>query len=84
MNTNEIIIEPQMIKEIELCEIWISQQKKCDKINRKRSSYGYKHDVERWAKQYICNDSFKIAALNTGLMIKTADKQNEYYNINCK
>lgn len=82
-----ITIEPQMIKEIELCEKWINTiGKRTNTINRRRSSYGYKHDVERWAGQYICNDSFKIAAKSCGLMIETADRHglNEYYNLSNK
>lgn len=84
MKIEKIIIEPQMIKEIELCEKWINLVAiRTKRINKKRTSYGYKHDAERWAGQYICNDSMKLAARNIGLMIKAADKEglNEYYNI---
>lgn len=83
---NEIIIDPEMIQEITLCENWISLQKKTQRINNNRSSYGYKHDVERWTEKngnrsYISNDSFKAAARNMGLKVGDSGAKNEHYNL---
>ena len=50
-------------------------------INRKRSSYGLKHDTERWAGTYISNEAFKAAASQLGLMTASAGTINQYYNI---
>ena len=52
-------------------------------INRKRSSYGLKHDVERLAGTYISNEAFKAAARKCGLK-SVQSGTNEYYNIYIK
>jgi len=70
-------------KEIELCIKWIETVPEITtEINKDRTSYGYKHDVERWAGVYVCNDSFKEAAKQYGLLTKQATGQNEWYNLN--
>jgi len=71
------------IKEIDLCLRWInSMPKHTTKINYRCSSYGFKHDVERWAGTYISNDSFKTAAKIAGLMTAPSGNLNECYNLN--
>lgn len=71
-----------MEKEINLCIKWLQTVPTVTKaINYERSSYGYKHDVERWAQTYISNDSFKMAAHRMGLTVVQVSQQNECYNI---
>jgi hypothetical protein len=74
--------EIKIQKEINLCSEWIrTVPKRTTKINKNRSSYGWKHDVERWAGVYISNDSFKTAAKIAGLMTVPSGCSNECYNI---
>lgn len=70
--------------EIYLCVEWIKTVPKITtKINKDRSSYGYKHDVERYFGTYVCNDSFKAAAKLVGLktIIQFKGSPNEFYNL---
>lgn len=68
--------------EINLCTKWLQTVPTVTKaINYERSSYGYKHDVERFAQTYISNDSFKIAAHRMGLKAVQVSPLNECYNI---
>ncbi len=70
--------------QIQHCINWIGKYcRKTNTINRKRSSYGLKHDVERWAGTYISNEAFKSAAAICGLK-STPSAKNEYYNIYIK
>jgi hypothetical protein len=58
---------PLELIQIELCEIFINQF--CQptiKPNRNRSTYGFKHDVEKWCGRYIFSGAFAQAALNMG------------------
>lgn len=74
-------------REISLCIEWIQSVPTITKaINYDRSSYGYKHDVERWAQTYISNDSFKMAAHRMGLMEKPkpGSTLNYCYNLKIK
>ena len=68
--------------EIQHCINWIRSCCTITKaINYDRSSYGLKHDVERWAGCYISNDAFKATASQIGLMTAPAGTINEYYNL---
>lgn len=68
--------------EIEYCVRWIQTVPKItNNINTDRSSYGFKHDVERWVGKYISNDSFKFAARRCGLMSVKVSELNECYNL---
>ena len=81
--TEEQLEAAKIQNEIELCVEWIRTIPKITtKINKDRTSYGYKHDVERHFNTYISNDSFKAAAKICGLMTKQATAQNEWYNLN--
>ncbi len=80
--TEEQLEAAKIQHEINLCVEWIRTVPKITKtINKWRSSYGYKHDVERHFNTYISNDSFKAAAKICGLMTKQATGQNEWYNL---
>jgi len=80
--TEEQLKAAKIQNEIELCVEWIETIPEITtKINKNRTSYGYKHDVERWAGVYISNDSFKEAAKQCGLLTKQATEQNEWYNL---
>ena len=70
-------------KQVEFCIRWIAEfTTKTNEINKSISSYGYKHLVENWCGEYISNDSFKLAARSSGLMIEPlAEIENELYNL---
>lgn len=69
-------------KQVELCVEWILNVPTItNKINKLRTSYGYKHDVERYFHTYISNDAFKEGAKRCGLMVERATELNEFYNI---
>ena len=69
-------------KQVELCVEWILNVPKItSSINKTRSSYGFKHNVETYFQTYISNDAFKEGAKRCGLMTEKASKENEYYNL---
>lgn len=56
--------------EVDVCLVFIQTREKIETINRKMSSYGWKHEAEQWCrenKQLFCNhiseDAFIIAAM---------------------
>lgn len=67
-----------MKKEVQLCIDWLNNQKKIKTINYSRSSYGYKHLVEKWSGQYISNEDFIEALRILGIKHKRANERNYY------
>ena len=62
--------KPPREEEVRLCQEWIQTFASSRKtINTKRSSYGLKHVVERWARIYVSNGAFLQAVANLGLEI---------------
>ena len=58
------------------------QVKPMKTLNRKRTSYGWKHLVEDWAGEYVSNETFIEAMHQLGFKSKpTADTPNFYFNI---
>ncbi|MBS1015399.1 hypothetical protein [Acetobacter persici] len=51
----------------EICREWIDAQRIRSTLYKKRSTYGYKHDVERWAGTYISQDAFNKALDQLGI-----------------
>ena len=45
---------------------WLNDKEKTKTINRRHSSYGYKHMVEESAGHYISNGAFIVAAIHCG------------------
>ena len=59
------------LHEIAACADWIRRQRTLKSFNRRHTSYGYKHYVERWfdvrgAHVYVSNGSFIAAAIGLG------------------
>jgi len=82
--TEEQLEAAKIQHEINLCVEWIKIVATITtSINKDRSSYGWKHDVERHFNTYVCNDSFKAAAKLAGLKTKPqfVGGLNEYYNL---
>lgn len=57
--------------EVAACADWIKEQRPIKSLNRRHSSYGYKHKVERWIRGrgghlYVANGSFIAAAIGMG------------------
>lgn len=62
----------EFLDEVETCARWLEKQTKIKTVNRKHTSYGYKHSVERWVDsysdvhQYISNGAVIAAAVGLG------------------
>ena len=76
--------------QVRLCCDWLQTfGRKTKTIRRQRSSYGYKHEVERWASSsgkhvYISNGAFIVAAKRAGYTIEQADhalSPNAFFNL---
>ena len=70
--------------EIELCKLWINQfTAPTVNFRHDRSSYGYKHNVERYFHTYISNYAFKSATKELGVKFKPDDPMgiNEIYKL---
>jgi len=67
------------LEEIAACADWIRRQEKTKSFNMRRTSYSYKHAVERWFKHrggphlYVSNGSFIAAALGLGFDAKPSE-----------
>ena len=57
-------------KMVGICVQWLGHQTIIKSINMRRSSYGIKHIVEKWADTYVSNDSFIEAVKLTGIPYK--------------
>ena len=58
-------------EEVQLCCDWLDLVLQRKTINRKRSSYGYKHEVQRYFGQYVSNGAFIAALIIKGVPYKT-------------
>jgi hypothetical protein len=77
------------LDEIAMCADWAKLQQPTKAINRRHSSYGYKHHVESWCRKrnkcgedlptYFANGSFIAAAVGLGFEFNRADP-NVYFN----
>jgi hypothetical protein len=71
--------------QVAACVDWIGVQQIIQSFNTASSSYGYKHDVERWIEKrggphlHVANGSFIAAAVGLGLEWKAADRLNLYF-----
>lgn len=64
-----------LLDEVAAAADWIKRQQTIKSFNRKNTSYGYKHSVEKWfqnrgAGQYVANGAFIAAALGLGHEVK--------------
>jgi hypothetical protein len=50
-------------------------------VNRRHSSYGWKHIAEKWAETYICNGVMIAAAYHMGVAVKINDSPNPMLSI---
>lgn len=67
-------------EQVDVCKEWIKQNLRPTKVIIKRmSSYGYKHEVEKWANTYISNGAFILAMIEMGYNFE-ADGPNAYFN----
>ena len=71
--------------EVELVMKWAregyAQERKT--INKRITSYGLKHYVERTMRKYVCNDSFVEAMLKLGFKGRRIEN-SEFYFFNIK
>jgi len=64
------------LDEIATCAEWLKRINQIETINKRHTSYGYKHSVERWRRSptstgestpsYVANGSFIAAAVGLG------------------
>ena len=78
-------------KEVETCLEWMkAMAKKTKRFNRKTTSYGLKHQVERWSGGYVREHSFIKAAEIAGFKAdrpqadRFPDDPSANYNISFK
>ena len=73
------------VVEIEKAIEWIHANAEMRKtINKRYSSYGLKHIAEKWAKQYISNDSLIEAMCQCGYNIQRCHPTSPNYWFNIK
>lgn len=78
--------------EVAACADWIKEQRSIKTLNRRHTSYGYKHRVEKWIGDrggphlYIANGSFIAAAIGLGFDFRPAHPRspNCYFNFSEK
>ena len=73
------------VVEIEKAIEWIRANAEMRKtINKRYTSYGLKHIAERWAKEYISNDSLIEAMCQCGYNIQRCSPSSPNYWFNIK
>lgn len=66
----EMLLSDRGLQEVAICASWLELQQPIKTIVRDRTSYGYKHDVEKWSGEYVSNGALIAAALGMGLDFK--------------
>ena len=70
------------IKELDACCDWLEPMRKNKHVNRRRSSYTYKHMVEVETGLYIPNGVFIVAAIHRGFKFeRTIRGTNAIFNM---
>jgi len=64
------------IDQIKTCIGWLKTKQTQKTINRKASSYGIKHIIERELDTYVCNGSFIAAVIHVGIPYERANTPN--------
>jgi len=72
------LLEVHSVNGFLLCEQWLKIVDYNTIFNKKRSSYGYKQLVEKWADSYISNGTFIVATLANQIEI-----QEDNQGLNC-
>jgi len=81
---NELLTD-DACRQFNLAVAWLKQCPRTKTINRRKSSYGLKEEVEDWAHGYVGNGAFIAAALHLGYKtILTDGYPNAYLNISKK
>lgn len=70
-------------KQVEMARKWLKEKAiRIASINKKSTSYGWKHIAEKYVRSYISNGAFIHAAMLEGFKVKQVeDSQNAYLNI---
>lgn len=74
--------ETRIFDEIERSSTWVGQRIWTKTVNRRHTSYGYKHMVELWSRNqkltcsYVCNGAFIVAAVALGVPFQVIDSVN--------
>jgi hypothetical protein len=55
------------INQVQTCINWLNSIKRTKTINKRSSSYGYKHEAERAYKTYVTNGAFIAAVIHLGI-----------------
>lgn len=53
-------------EQFEQCLRFLAHVEPTTEFNRRRASYGFKHDCERWCGRYVSNGMFIAAAIHAG------------------
>lgn len=65
--------DAEKIKQIETCVDWLKSKKLQKNFNKRTSSYGIKHIIEREQNTYIANGCFIAAVIKFGIPYKRKD-----------
>lgn len=85
----EEMLKPSSIAEFMRAVAYLQTKEKSRRVSRKSTSYGYKHEAERFHKDrasdadhYVANGLFIVAALHLGFSVKRdGDSPNAFINI---
>jgi hypothetical protein len=81
-------VDPKPVdpRQVAVCVRWLAALgTPIKQIDYHRTSYGRKHDVQRWADEYISNGAFIAAALGMGYKARTMEcSPNMHFNITRK
>jgi len=93
-NDDNKLDEPkdEFVEQVQRAREWLEGLPKTARFNRRATSYGYKHEAERWLRAsrsgrqncYISNGALIVAALISGFKVKRSagfDSPNAYLNI---
>ena len=79
-----------LLREVDSAEIWLAVCEQTKAINTRSSSYGLKHEAERWCRMrghegggYICNGALLMAAVRLGFKVQRCSltSPNAWLNI---
>jgi len=79
-------LQDQLLDNVEQIQDVVSWLEDIDKIvsfNKRHSSYGLKHIVEKYAHRYVANGSFIVGSVLSGFKVQIATP-NAYFNISEK
>jgi hypothetical protein len=63
-----------LAREVAVATAWLGLLERTAKVNPYSSSYGLKHDCERYSRFYVCNGAFIMAAIRSQFMVERIER----------